>query len=249
MVTLWYLLIPYVTSKYLKHSLNILKHQRNSQNMPGSPDLKTHQDPKPRYDAAIFSCKGTWEHPWSQWRTALRNLADESWWSWNLQELILNMLSFYVLKFWHVMTCYAFPDVAQLIDDYWRQQSLNTGARRAIANLATRQHSVGRWGALWFLIPEQDVSPLYFLMTIIIHVYSCHFMSGAATWGILEEAHMKHLRCNPFMLQGTLRACQSNHEWRPSMALLRACLGNSIEAHENQYAAALGAGLRSSLYN
>ncbi|CAL1163885.1 unnamed protein product [Cladocopium goreaui] len=81
------------------------------------------------YDAAIFSCKGTWEHPWSQWRTALR---------------------------------------------------------------------------------------------------------------ILEEAHMKHLRCNPFMLQGTLRACQSNHEWRPSMALLRACLGNSIEAHENQYAAALG---------
>eukprot|EP00435_Cladocopium_sp_Y103_P071775 s55_g38.t1 len=57
---------------------------------------------------------------------------------------------------------------------------------------------------------------------------------------ILEEAHVKLLRCNPFMLQGTLRACQSNHEWRPSMALLRACLGNSIEAHENQYAAALG---------
>lgn len=64
--TYWILLIPYVTLKYLKH-------QRNSQNMSGSPD-QTHQDPKPRYDAAIFSCKGTWEHPWSQWRTALRNL-------------------------------------------------------------------------------------------------------------------------------------------------------------------------------
>ena len=203
MVTLWYLLIPYVTLKYLKHSLNILKHQRNSQNMPGSPDLKTHQDPKPRYDAAIFSCKGTWEHPWSQWRTALRNLADESWWSWNLQELILNMLSFYVLKFWHVMTCYAFPDVAQLIDDYWRQQSLNTGARRAIANLATRQHSVGRWGALWFLIPEQDVSPLYFLMTIIIHVISCPEQLPEAfwkkrTWSISAVIHLCcKERCGP----------------------------------------------------
>eukprot|EP00434_Breviolum_minutum_P016908 symbB.v1.2.014919.t1/scaffold1100.1/size328752/9 len=31
------------------------------------------------YDAAIFSCKGTWDHPWSQWTRALRILEEVRW--------------------------------------------------------------------------------------------------------------------------------------------------------------------------
>ncbi|CAJ1404197.1 unnamed protein product [Effrenium voratum] len=52
---------------------------------------------------------------------------------------------------------------------------------------------------------------------------------------LLQEAEEFQLRRNPFMLQATLRACQSNFEWTVGLTLLRQCLGNVIQAHANQY--------------